>query len=158
MIGWCSRNMAERGQCGSNGRIHADPTCTRASDPTVLVEVRDGLLFPTMRESKGIRVVWCKQCERPAIPGAWADHAACAGSDWQVFFPSTDGPTRSVTAAKRVCARCPVWGECLDYAIRHKMDYGVWGGAAPKMRRRAVTPDGRAKLRARLDRIRDGNY
>jgi WhiB family redox-sensing transcriptional regulator len=32
------------------------------------------------------------------------------------------------SAAKAVCASCPVRAECLSHALRHSVIYGIWGG------------------------------
>ena len=31
--------------------------------------------------------------------------------------------------AQRICAECPVSPSCLEYALEHHIDHGVWGGA-----------------------------
>jgi len=55
--------------------------------------------------------------------------AACRGGTAEVFFASDGG---GVEAAKRVCARCAVQVECLEYALRCGLTYGVWGGASER--------------------------
>jgi len=30
--------------------------------------------------------------------------------------------------AKAICALCPLRAECLEYAVRHPVRYGIWGG------------------------------
>ena len=52
-----------------------------------------------------------------------------------VFFPS-DGV--GVEIAKKICATCPVKDECLEYALAHRVDHGVWGGASERQRRRLL--------------------
>jgi len=37
--------------------------------------------------------------------------------------------------AVRVCQRCPVQESCLDYALTHDIDFGVWGGLTERQRR-----------------------
>jgi WhiB family redox-sensing transcriptional regulator len=64
---------------------------------------------------------------------AWMFHARCRGVNPVEFFPS-DGV--GVEDAQRVCAECPVRGECLDYALLHRIMYGVWGGTSERERRR----------------------
>ena len=60
----------------------------------------------------------------------WLSSAACVGEDPELFFPvGTEGPAlRDIAAAKRVCARCPVVVECLDFALDSGQNAGVWGG------------------------------
>ncbi|PWI20356.1 transcriptional regulator [Streptomyces sp. Act143] len=66
----------------------------------------------------------------------WMRHAACVGEDPELFFPvGTQGPAlREIAAAKRVCARCPVASECLDWALRSGQTSGVWGGTCEQER------------------------
>jgi WhiB family redox-sensing transcriptional regulator len=51
------------------------------------------------------------------------------------FFPS-DG--MGVIVAQRICEECPVKVECLEYALAHRIDHGVWGGASERQRRRLL--------------------
>ena len=51
------------------------------------------------------------------------------------FFPS-DGVGDEV--ARRICAECPVKAPCLEYALLHRIDHGVWGGASERERRRIL--------------------
>lgn len=66
--------------------------------------------------------------------GAWADQAACKGyrhqhgdDAWRrVWFPE---PGRhAYNAALKVCAGCPVRGDCADWALTNRIEHGVWGG------------------------------
>lgn len=66
---------------------------------------------------------------------AWMHHARCRGVKPTEFFPS-DG--MGVEAAQRVCASCPVRVECLEYALEHRIEHGVWGGASERERRRIL--------------------
>jgi WhiB family redox-sensing transcriptional regulator len=62
----------------------------------------------------------------------WQLRGACRDVDSSLFFhPEGErGPARSAreTAAKSVCARCPVAEECLRHALAAREPYGVWGG------------------------------
>ncbi|HVL92408.1 MAG TPA: WhiB family transcriptional regulator [Acidimicrobiales bacterium] len=49
------------------------------------------------------------------------------------FFPS-DGV--GVEVARRICATCDVKVPCLEYALRNRIDHGVWGGTSERERRR----------------------
>jgi WhiB family redox-sensing transcriptional regulator len=68
------------------------------------------------------------------LPGGWARRARCVGMDTMVFFCGR-GDTPAVRRAKDVCSRCPVRAECLEYAQRHNIRHGVWGGLSDKERR-----------------------
>jgi WhiB family redox-sensing transcriptional regulator len=62
----------------------------------------------------------------------WRDLAACRDADPELFFD----PERAAEAA-RSCAGCPVREACLDWALRHCQDFGVWGGVTEEKRRAA---------------------
>lgn len=64
---------------------------------------------------------------------AWMDHALCAETDPEIFFPAKGG---SVREAKAVCARCPVREPCADTAITNDEHYGIWSGMTENDRRR----------------------
>ncbi|MEU8890440.1 WhiB family transcriptional regulator [Streptomyces sp. NPDC048442] len=76
----------------------------------------------------------------------WTQDAACAEVDPELFFPvSALGPGAAQTGdAKKVCARCPVRAQCLDWALETRQRTGVWGGTdekeRAKMLRRRETP------------------
>lgn len=67
----------------------------------------------------------------------WRTDAACRGEDPELFFPvGTSGPALTqVAEAKTICARCPVAGDCLDWALVTGQDHGVWGGLDEDERR-----------------------
>lgn len=72
----------------------------------------------------------------------WMADGKCADRPPGLFFPS-DGV--GVEVAKRICAGCEVRAICLDYALRNRIDHGVWGGTSERERRRILR-------RRRLDR------
>ena len=59
-------------------------------------------------------------------------HGACTSADTEMcFHPDGErGPSRSgrETAAKAVCATCPVLARCRTHALEAREPYGVWGG------------------------------
>jgi WhiB family redox-sensing transcriptional regulator len=63
----------------------------------------------------------------------WQDRALCAETDPEAFFPEKGGSTRE---AKKICLRCGVRDECLDYALEHDERFGIWGGLSERERRR----------------------
>ncbi len=65
----------------------------------------------------------------------WMHHGSCREEPPARFFPN-DGV--GVDAARRVCATCPVKAECLEYALVHRIDPGVWGGTSERERRRIL--------------------
>ena len=65
----------------------------------------------------------------------WWLSAACAQTDPELFFPDKGDRPRE---AKKVCTRCAVRAECLDYALAQDRVYGVWGGTTERERRRLL--------------------
>jgi WhiB family redox-sensing transcriptional regulator len=60
-------------------------------------------------------------------PGAWAESAACAQVDPDLWFPD-QGQRSQHREAKAICAACPVRAECLAYAVGRGEVHGIWGG------------------------------
>lgn len=87
---------------------------------------------------------WVSVGIRPAVEREpvddWQAKGACLGMDPDVFYPERGQSSRP---AKRVCLDCPVWEQCLTFAMRDK--HGVWGGLSERQRRslRRVTPSKR---------------
>lgn len=65
----------------------------------------------------------------------WMARGACTNVPPSTFFPS-DGV--GVEVARRICADCPVREPCLEHALRHHIDHGVWGGCSERERRRIL--------------------
>ena len=65
----------------------------------------------------------------------WMSVGKCKDLSPSIFFPS-DGV--GVQAAQRICAECPVADDCLEYALEHHIDHGVWGGCSERERRRIL--------------------
>lgn len=74
----------------------------------------------------------------------WVEEALCAQTDPEAFFPEKGGST---LAAKKVCARCPVEVECLEWALVNDERFGVWGNTSQQERK---------QIRARLG-LTDGD-
>jgi WhiB family redox-sensing transcriptional regulator len=70
------------------------------------------------------------------VPGeGWVIYAKCTDIPRTTFFPRE---RVGVMVAKRVCASCPVRGQCLEYALANRIAHGVWGGASEQERRRML--------------------
>ena len=65
----------------------------------------------------------------------WMSRGNCREKPPALFFPS-DGS--GVEVAKQLCATCPVKAPCLEYALRNRIDHGVWGGTSERERRRIL--------------------
>lgn len=63
----------------------------------------------------------------------WQERALCAQTDPEAFYPEKGG---SVREAKRVCSRCEVKAECLEFALAKNETFGIWGGTSNKERRK----------------------
>lgn len=85
-----------------------------------------------------------------AVPGRRAARAPCAPADPDAWFPGK-GQRELTQPAKRICARCPVRAQCLDYALSGADTWGgiaagIWGCTTPQERdqprqqRKAVAP------------------
>lgn len=62
----------------------------------------------------------------------WIDRAACRNENPDLFFPERGESSRE---AKDICRPCPVKVECIDYAMRHRITYGIWGGLSERQRK-----------------------
>jgi WhiB family redox-sensing transcriptional regulator len=63
----------------------------------------------------------------------WREKANCLDADPKIFFPIAGG---NGLDAKKVCARCTVIDECLQYSLQHQVEDGVWGGVSAVERER----------------------
>jgi WhiB family redox-sensing transcriptional regulator len=70
----------------------------------------------------------------------WVEQALCAQTDPALFYPEEGGTPSAV--ARRVCARCEVRTECLEYALDHDEQYGLWGGLDARQRMRLIAHRG----------------
>lgn len=73
----------------------------------------------------------------------WMNRAACLNVDPELFFPlAPDKPASKphVAAAKKICARCPVRAECLNWAFAN-LPHGIAGGMTEDERRRTTVKE-----------------
>lgn len=70
------------------------------------------------------------------IPERWRILAACRGIDVNIFFPSRDEAVAIVSKGKSICDTCVVKFACLNYAISHNIQHGIWGGESVRGRRK----------------------
>lgn len=86
---------------------------------------------------------------------AWRAHAACRGTDLNLWFPMPGAPSASslerqrVADATAICLDCPVRQACLDYALERTIWHGVWGGLTEHERKNLVVRERRARARER---------
>jgi WhiB family transcriptional regulator, redox-sensing transcriptional regulator len=62
----------------------------------------------------------------------WKLEGLCRTVDPDLWFPEDNCLG---TAAIKVCRRCPVAEECLDYALENNERHGIWGGLSPNQRK-----------------------
>jgi WhiB family redox-sensing transcriptional regulator len=73
-----------------------------------------------------------------ACLSGWQVHARCRDYDPAAFFePDEEGESslETSTAAKRICERCVVRDDCLNYALDAGERFGVWGGLTARERK-----------------------
>jgi WhiB family redox-sensing transcriptional regulator len=68
----------------------------------------------------------------------WRNFARCREVDPELFHPvgNTGAAIAQAEEAKAVCRRCPVADWCLQHALTHRIDEGIWGGLTAGERRR----------------------
>jgi WhiB family redox-sensing transcriptional regulator len=65
----------------------------------------------------------------------WVDQANCKGLDTNDFFvPDSSKKYENEPILKRICSKCIVKNECLDYALHNNVT-GYWGSTTEKTRR-----------------------
>jgi WhiB family redox-sensing transcriptional regulator len=69
------------------------------------------------------------------VNGGWRQQARCRGVDPEIFHPGEDDDP---SAAKAICALCPVREACLEHALAVREKHGVWGGLTERERRRVI--------------------
>lgn len=72
---------------------------------------------------------------------SWQAEAACHDADAEPFFSQDE---RVQQQALEICAGCPVRRECLEHALAHGEQYGIWGGTREGERRRLMRERRRA--------------
>lgn len=78
-------------------------------------------------------------------PFAWQQYALCRETDPDEFFPPEK---RMARTAKAVCRRCEVRPECLEFALAHNEEYGIWAGLTYRERQVIVSRRQRRKKAA----------
>lgn len=65
--------------------------------------------------------------------GTWRVHSSCRGEDVKMFFATGEVGRNKELITKRkeaiaICKGCPVSFQCLRYAVKNGIRWGVWGG------------------------------
>ncbi len=79
----------------------------------------------------------------------WQATALCRGNHSYLFFPPStverkDERERREAKAKAICTVCPVKMPCLDFAMKIKEPYGIWGGLTEADRRQILAREAAA--------------
>lgn len=69
----------------------------------------------------------------PDVTPDWERWARCSPEVGHFFFGET---AADADVAKTICAGCPVLRSCGEYALVNRIEHGVWGGMAPRDRRK----------------------
>ena len=92
-------------------------------------------------EARVVTGLWSESATDEVTRPGWHKQAACRGMS-PVFFGArfeSPRPSRKVRiaimTAKDICAACPVRNLCLDFALDHDEEFGIWGGLTPRERR-----------------------
>lgn len=87
----------------------------------------------------------------------WLEAGACLTADPDLFFPVATGPVGASQAARaqRICERCRVRRQCLEFAMTSGQAHGIWGGTTPeeriRVRRQRADTRRRQRRSARAD-------
>lgn len=70
----------------------------------------------------------------PSLP--LLPQASCKGIiNPNLFFPvSKEQEAKCLPIVRAMCAGCPERKECLDYALKEQIPYGIWAGTTPAQR------------------------
>ncbi len=82
-------------------------------------------MSPAPAQDEAERVSAGPGLEGAPFPGAWSARGACRSLPHRIFFPTRG---EDYSAARAVCAACPVVASCCDYALALPGLKGIWGG------------------------------
>lgn len=78
--------------------------------------------------------------DEPGYSQSWQAQANCISENPEVFFPGPEGRAgrnrHEIARAKAICASCQVQKACLQFALQHKEEHGIWGGLTSRERAR----------------------
>lgn len=63
---------------------------------------------------------------------SWRHRSLCTQTDPDAYYPEKG---ESAQPAKRICNRCEVKPECLQWALEKDQRFGIWGGLTSRERR-----------------------
>jgi WhiB family redox-sensing transcriptional regulator len=89
------------------------------------------------------------------------DKAECWDSNLEMFYDVEEERNayayNYINAVRSICARCPIFRDCLTYSFEHEK-YGVWGGLTSVERKAMNEPNAypAQRRRALLDLLQYG--
>lgn len=85
------------------------------------------------------------------------ENAACAQiEDKNLFFPDGKSEeTDRLPILRKICKGCIERKECLEYAIKEEIPYGIWGGKTPTERGQNLPRDEKKKRNDQVIRLRN---
>lgn len=87
------------------------------------------------RASLGLGKIGVKKAARKESRPDWRNDADCVGVDPEIFFPTSPS---GIQAAKDICMRCVVIGDCLKTALDTGEEHGIWGGMSATERSKVL--------------------
>ena len=84
-----------------------------------------------------------------AATANWRNEANCRDSDPDMFFPKFN-KGEYADAAIEFCSKCLVQNQCLTYAVRNKIEDGIWGGMTPEARKKLSRRSTNTQTRHRI--------
>lgn len=120
-------------------------TC-QITKPQLTGHFRAGLSTCHPGEALGVLVIPHRQVVLILGLDPWRDDAACASMGLERFFlrAGLNRAASEVQETLAICQSCPVQAECLEYALRHRITQGVWGGTLPSDRANLIEAVGDA--------------
>lgn len=82
----------------------------------------------------------------------WHVDAPCSQADPEAFFPEKG---ESYAGAKRICGRCDVREQCLEWALDNRERFGVFGGLSERERRSLLQERDAARIEEPTTTSRD---
>lgn len=68
------------------------------------------------------------------ISPPWMASANCRYTDPEIFYPTQAGKWTQARAALKVCSKCPVALDCLNWAFEIGDLHAILGGTTPEQR------------------------
>lgn len=70
-------------------------------------------------------------------------HNGCDGPDGCLDARREQGRWHRVKIARAICESCSVRQECLDYALKNRIPFGIWGAKTERERLRMLRAERR---------------